>query len=294
MFKDMQERTQAEGAAFDKFLGHVATALESWRLVLLPAILVGIGVSLFFYLQPRVFESSAILTLANEDLIVLKSSRVFDKAAEAAVEAGFAKNTEDVKLQIVSVSNVPRTAQTGNTDSYQVSLTLPSAEGAAKILGDMIELLVEATKPTESEKTRLEIRLAELKKAHENLSQSLDKISKLYDLAPGEAGADTRANSPMDNLGQSSVALADAITSKTDEIFKTQDALRGSFIPNDVLQPPTIPKKPLERVAGPFVVLAVALTMAFFLVFALARAALIAATNSENMQRIRRVIGLQV
>lgn len=288
-----QKEDWSDDAAFDKFLGIVATALESWRLILIPAIVVGLGVSLLFYLEPRMFESTAILRLTDDDLIVLKSSRVFGKGAEEAVEAGLARDTESIAFRAVAVSTTPRNAnvQTDTKDSYQVSLTLPSSEGAAKILKGMIDTLLVLTRPDEEEKARLEVRLAELNKARENLVQSLDKLTKLYDVSLSGAGADSSAGGPMDNLGQSSAALSKEITAKTDEIFKTEDSLKGSFTEKDVLQPPTAPKKPLERVTAPFVTLAVALTLAFFLGLALIRAAMTAATNSENMRRIRRAIG---
>ena len=61
----------------ERFFALLATVAESWKLVLVVPLLIGALTFVYLATRPSLYRSDAILRLSKDELVVLKSDRVF-------------------------------------------------------------------------------------------------------------------------------------------------------------------------------------------------------------------------
>jgi hypothetical protein len=271
---------EQEQAQMERFLGMIATIAESWLLILLPTLLVGAGVYFLFEMRPEFYRSESVLKLSKYDLIVLKSARVYGLQVDKAKEAGISNNPDDIVLSVFPLDS---------PDVYNIGVIWDSPDAARSVLQGVVDTMLVETKPTEEMRRELEAKLAILSEEHERLVQSLERINKLYDRISSST-LDASLTAMMGNFGSSFTPMVSAISGNETQMQAVREALDGSFAIGDVIQTPTLPDKAVPRTKGPFVILAMALTLAFLLVLVLARGALMGTRESTNLRRIRNAL----
>src|SRR5262249_12250644 len=92
--------TDRPDAQLEQFLGTGAVIVESWRFILIPSSLVGLSPVVFFRPQPELYRSESVLRLSSDDIILLKSARVYGKEAGKAVASGMAGGRDEVVLDV--------------------------------------------------------------------------------------------------------------------------------------------------------------------------------------------------
>jgi hypothetical protein len=271
---------EQEQAQMERFLGMIATIAESWLLILLPTLLVGAGVYFLFEMRPEFYRSESVLKLSKYDLIVLKSARVYGLQVDKAKEAGISNNPDDIALSIFPLDS---------PDVYNIGVIWDSPNAARSVLQGIVDMMLVETKPTEELRHQLDARLAILEGERERLVKSLERINSLYDRVSAST-LDANLTAMMGNFGSSFTPMVAAISANETEIAEVRDLLDGTFSAGDVIQAPTLPDKAVPRTKGPFVILAMALTLAFLLVLVLVRGALMGTLESTNRRRIRNAL----
>lgn len=215
---------------------------------------------LYFSSGPDLYRSDAVLRLSTEEVIILKSPRVFGAALKR------------VRLEPNASATVAVVAL-DSPDTYQVTVSANSAARTAAILQEMIAILPDETMPSDATQARLEHRLGVLKDSVASLSAALEGMKSVYaQVVHGDATANSLSSSG--DFGQSFAILAASIAAKDLEIATAQAAQQPTFTADDVILPPTVPVNPIARTVGPFVTLAVVLAFAAVLAFVLTSAAL--------------------
>ena len=165
-------------------------------------------------------------------------------------------------------------------------MTYPSAAGAAAILQGMIDRLPAETMPSEYIRAKSASRIKVLNESQATLSGSLAKINGIYDrLANNEV-----TGGPLVFGGDYGLSgIISTIIANDRELSLIEDSLQPTFTPDDVIQSPSVPTKPIARSLSPFVVLACVLSFALLLLFVLVRGGL-RATESPSLIRVRRML----
>ena len=271
----------------EKLLGLVATIVESWKLLLIVPLLVGALAYLSLAARPSLYRSEAVLRLSKDEVVILKSGRVFGAAVK---KLGGSDSRETVaSVAVTSASASVPAAALDSSDDYTVAVTYNSAAGAASILQEMIDKLSAETMPSEFDRTRLESRIKVLDEAQGNIVKSIAKANETYDRAvQGKSTSDF-----LDFAGQhgQSVAQLTEVLAQNDEAIAAAKAeLQPTFRPDDVIQPPSTPSIAVARSISPFATLMLVLSFGLLLVFVLVRDALRKETDSPNLTRVRRML----
>jgi hypothetical protein len=264
----------------ERFLRLVAAIAESWAwIVLVPLI---ITVATYAYLQSKsVYASEAILRLSSEEVLILKSGRVFAAEVAKSIATGIV-DTSSVSLNVTSVP--------AKDDLYQVSVSASSPGEANAVAQGLISSLIASTKLNKERAEALDEQLVRLKSTKVKLSESLDRVNKIYDNTISLVNEqDPGGASQLGNLGASLALLVDEIAKNGNEIANVETALKGTFTGADVILAPT-DAAPVAKNIGPFVTLAFVLSLTLVLIVVLVRDALRGTQASATVTRIRRAI----
>ena len=174
------------------FLGYLATIVESWKLILIVPALIAAMSYVYLAARPSLYRSDAVLRLTKNDVVILKSGRVFGEAAKKTGTADSPDSPPSAAIVVTSASASVALATLDSRDDYSVAVTYGSPEGAAAIIQDMIARLPAETVPSEFDRARLEGRIKVLSEAQENIARSLAKMNETYDrIAKAEPTADS-------------------------------------------------------------------------------------------------------
>ena len=237
-------------------LPHLLVALAKYwlLLVLIPAIT---GFLTYAYLASRPFQfrSDAILKLSKEEVVILKSAKVFGASLQK-VRGSVAKGITGPASILV--------APVDNPDTYDVAVIFGSGKGATAILNDVILTLTTKTGPTEYDRLKIEDFLKFLEETRNSLRASLRKINEEPAATPNSSAATN-----FEGFGESVTALITLLQKNYVDTDATKRALRPTFVLDDVLAPPSEVSSPLPRPLSPFVTLACVLSFGTLLVMVL-------------------------
>jgi hypothetical protein len=252
--------TDRHNREVERFTHHLRAIAAKWEVIFIVPLLVGAITYLYFSSGPDLYRSNAVLRLSPEEVIILKSPRVFG----AALKSVRLEPNASATVAVVSLDS---------PDAYQVTVSANSAARAAAILQEMIAMLPDETMPSAATQDRLEHRLGVLKDSVASLSAALEGMNSVFaKVVHSDATADSLSSSG--DFGQSFAVLAASIAAKDLEIAAVQAAQQPTFTADDVILPPTVPVNPIARTVGPFVTLAIVLVFAILLAFVLFAAAL--------------------
>ena len=216
----------------ERFLRLVAAIAQSWVwIVLVPLTMT---VATYAYLQSKsVYASETILRLSSEEVLILKSSRVFGAEVEKSIATGIV----DTSSTTLRVTPVP-----AKDDLYQVSVSASSPVEANAVAQGLISSLIASTKLNKERAEALGEQLVILQNTKVKLSQSLDRVNKIYDKTISLVNEqDPAGASQLGNLGASLALLVDEIAKNGNAIASVETALKGTFTGADVILAPTEP-----------------------------------------------------
>ena len=274
---------------YEIFLGYLATVVKSWKLILIVPALIAALSYVYLSARPNLYRSDAVLRLTKDDVVVLKSGRVFGEAVKKIGAANSPGVPAPAAMVVTSASASVALTTLDSRDDYNVSVTYNSAAGAAAILQEAIDRLPAQTLPSAFDRARLEDRIKALSEAQDNIAKSLAKMNDIYDRAiTGEPTTDSIGLGA--DYGLSVAQLMATFAKNNEDLGTARSELQSTFGPADVIQAPTVPTLAVARSISPFVTLMFVLSFGVLLVFVLVRAALNDAKSSPNLTRVRRAL----
>ena len=259
----------------------LVTVAESWKLLVIAPVLIGIAAFTgAHFLKPNVYQSSAILRLAEDEAALVHSALILDPLAESFGYVSEAEGVRDDAREALKkdlASSVDK-----RTKLAIITTKSTTAEQAHKLNQQATErLLVELT-PKGQEKAnilqQIEIRKQALSVAETALEQLVKGFSKR---GVGAQSAE-----------QGVTSIASLVTLAIDNKQAIQ-ALEQLLIPKGTevfVQPPTLAQKPMPRKRAMVAVIAALASGFALLLFVFIRKALInAGANPESAKKIAQI-----
>lgn len=231
-----------------------------WLLVLGP-LLVGALVYGLTFLMPQKFQSTAILRAEADVASYMTTATVLDATL---TNLGFLKELSEEEAEEARIDLSERiTTQVGRNDKLvTLAVTANSPEAAQSMANEILTHTFAGLRPKGAELKRLETQKAALEQQISELQITSKAAQKLL----GES-------SPAGNMG----LLAESISSLSAAGIRMQESLltlekrMQGLTAEDLLQSPTLPKKPATPKKGLTAILTVVGTGFFLLVFVLLR-----------------------
>lgn len=261
----------------ERFWALIAPIINAWKAVILVPLLMGLATFVYFYSITK-YRSESILRLGLEDVTILKSDRVLATVVDKAIATSIAEQASDVSLDVFHLSN--------DGDLYKVSVYLRSSTGADVVLSDVVDSLINVTKPTKERAEYIGAQLAILQEQKTRLVDSLNRINRAHDnMASPDAAASNGAAS-LSYIGEPFSALVGGLAATETAIANAEMQLKGTFTGADVILAPTEAFR-VPNTIGPFVTLAAVIGFALASLGALVRDAWLRANDNANIHRIR-------
>ena len=274
------------------FLDILVTLAEGWKiLVLLPVFIAALTAALLYSFLPREYESTALMRLSPEEAVRLQSTQVLDSAIaqtlwlprhESSLSAARAALTAALSVEPIS-----------DTSFYRLAVVDSTGAGASELLSALVQNLIRNSQPVGDQLITLQARVEGSKNAVNQLDSALTLImSSLEGDLPRQPSSDS--SMVLGNFGESVAALVKDIESFNRSIVELQLNLDGSVSEDDVLQPATIPDRPLGRnvvqYSITFGLFAFMASMLLVWTRALLRQAATEPENDAKIVRIRRAL----
>lgn len=214
---------------------------ENWLLLSIAPILAALlAFGIFSQMEPRTFDSVALMRINSTEAAMLQSAKVLNPAIVGSnyleeYGGSFSRARQDLAEDLLAI------APENETDLYRVRVRYKSAEGAQELLEKIVSSLIENSAPTPSEANLLVIKIEQTKRSISELEFNLDRINRL---AKSMETGSTLSGSTIGELGQALVAFVANIEDRHSRVFQLEDALKGSVSKEDIIQPPTLPDSP--------------------------------------------------
>lgn len=259
----------------------LVTVAESWKLLVIAPVLIAIAAFAgATFLKPNLYQSSAILRLAEEDAALLHSAAILDPLAESF---GYLSEAEGVRedaresLKKDLVSSVDK-----RTKLVTITAKSNSAEQAQKLNEQAISRLLAELTPKGQDKAnilqQIEIRKQAISVAETAFEQLVQAFPK------GSVGAS--------NAEEAVSSIASLVTLVLDNKKAIQEMERQLLVkgPEVFVQTPTLAQKPMPRKRAMVAVIAALASGFALLLFVFIRKALInAGANPESAKKIAQI-----
>jgi uncharacterized protein involved in exopolysaccharide biosynthesis len=259
----------------------LVTVAESWKLLVIAPVLIGIaaftGAS---FLKPNVYQSSAILRLAEDQAALLHSAVILDPLAESF---GYLSEAEGVRddareaLKMDLASSVDK-----RTKLVTITAKSTSAEQAQKLNQQATERLLAELTPKGQDKANI-LQLIQIRE--QAISIAENSFEQLVQAFPkGSVGAS--------NAEQAVTSIASLVTLVLDNKKAIQEMEQQLLIkgPEVFFQTPTLAQKPMPRKRAMVAVIAALASGFALLLFVFIRKALInAGANPESAKKIAQI-----
>ncbi|MDP2017929.1 Wzz/FepE/Etk N-terminal domain-containing protein [Hydrogenophaga sp.] len=260
----MDQNSPAETAGIedtiDLFDVLLTLAENIWLLVLGP-LLAGALVYGLTFLLPQKFQSTAILRAEADVASFMTTATVLDTSL---TNLGFLKDLSEEEAEQARIDlNKRITTQVGRNDKLvTLTVTANSPKAAQSMANEILTHTFAGLRPKGAELKRLETQKATLEQQISELQITSKTAQKLLD-----------ESSPAGNMG----LLAESISSLSAAQIRMQETLLAvekrmqGLTDEDLLQPPTLPKKPAAPKKGLNAILTVVGTGFLMLIFVLLR-----------------------
>jgi capsular polysaccharide biosynthesis protein len=261
---------------------------ENWVLLVIGPLLAGIITYGALAIGGRQsYEATALLNIDAREAGLLQSASVLDGALRNSaflVEHRGEINTVRRDFQTENL----RVSKDNESGFYSVSVKAEDPDHAVEMVELIIDGLIARSVPSKNEQERLQTRIQNIERSVDILESSLAKTLVSSDVTNGTSNGGR-------DYGEVIVAILGNLEQRRQDLDRLAWELRGSVLPDDVIQPPAISSvAPKSKMT---VVVAVTLGVGFvLLLLAFVREGLRKATNDagrhEQINRIRRAFWL--
>lgn len=285
----MDHRSAAHPADFEDTIDLfdvLLTIAENIWLLLLGPLVVGVMVYGITHLVPQKYESTATLRAEADVASYMTTATVLDAALN---NLGFLKDLSEDDAEEARIDLQKRVStQVGRNDKLvTLSVAARSADAAQRMATEILNQTFLGLKPKGTELQRLEAQKASLEQQITELQATSKTAQKLLD-----------ESSPTGNMGllaESISSLSAAQIRMQENLLNVEKKMRG-LTDEDVLQPPTLPKRPIAPKKGLTAALAAMAAGILLLVFVFLRQLWATSRTFEPHQRrldaIKRRYGL--
>lgn len=217
------------------FFDVLLTLAENFWLLLLGPLVVGLLVYGVTFLVPQTFESTATLRAEADAASYMTTASVLDAALN---NLGFLKDLSEEEADLARIDLQKRVStQVGRNDKLvTLSVAANSPAAAQSMASEILKQTFAGLRPKGTELKRLETQKAALEQQISELQTTSKTAQKLLD-----------ESSPAGNMG----LLAESISSLSAAQIRMQETLLNvekkiqGLTDEDLLQPPTLPKRPI-------------------------------------------------
>lgn len=260
--------------AYFGLLDAIVVIAEAWKMLLIACILAVAAAFGYFQLQPKIYQSNAVMSL---DAVQLARFSAPDFLERTGVDT--AMWNLDLTHADPTVDPAPK--------PYGVSFRAESPQAAQAGLDAVIKAFTAETAP---DATRTEI----LQRSRDRIIKALDDLDLISTKLAAEADS-TIPGSESELYARSVVLLLDQQAKREDELADVELKLKGSS--DVVLAPPSLPTTALPRSLRALVVASVGLAIFLVLTFAFGREAVRRAARTtagaEKLLRLRRAFSFR-
>lgn len=259
---------------------------ESWMLLVLGPLVVGLSVLAFIYFgAPDRYVSTAILQISPEEAALLESASVIDPAVRATDWARGYGTAAEARRAVIE--RALTTEKLEDVEYFRVSITGRSPESAHALLRALVSELIRNSAPRDDARAALEQKLEALERSAEEMKRSLVRLNALYDRA---ISSDPSTIALLGDAGQSYATLISRIAETEQEIVSVRLELEGSVSSSDIVQQPTLEKEPLPKQAPLAAAMSALATAVVLLLFVFVRASIAhARQDARSARKIRRI-----
>jgi capsular polysaccharide biosynthesis protein len=264
-----------------ELLDLLVTVAESWKLLVIAPVLIGIAAFTGAnFLKPTFYQSSAILRLAEDEAALLQSAVILDPLAEPF---GYLSEAEGVRDDAREALKGDLTSSVDKrTKLVTITAKSTSAEQAQKLNQQATERLLAELTPKGQEKAnilqQIEIRKQAISVAETAFEQLVKGFSK------GGVGAQSAEQ------GVTSIASLVTLAIENKQAIQALEQLLIPKGPEVFVQPPTLAQKPMPRKRAMVAVIAALASGFALLLFVFIRKALInAGANPESAKKIAQI-----
>jgi len=238
------------------------------------------------FLLPQKFQSTAILRAEADAASYMTTAAVLDASL---ANLGFLKGLSEEETEKARIDLAKRvTTQVGRNDKLiTLNVTASSASEAQNFANEIIKNTFAGLRPKGTELKRLEVQKAALELQIGELQATSKTAQRLL-----------QESSPAGNMG----LLAESVSSLSAGVIRTQDALlkveekMQGLTSEDLLQSPTLPRKPVAPKKGLIAVLSAFGAGLLLLVFVLMKQFWITSNTVEphrqRLEALKRSYGL--
>lgn len=268
------------------FFDVLLTIAENLRLLIIGPLLAGALTYGVTFLVPQTYESTATLRAEADVAAYMTTSTVLDASLN---NLGFLKDLSEEDAEQARIDLQKRVStQVGRNDKLvTLSVSAYSPSAAQSMANEILTQTFSGLRPKGAELKRLETQRAAFEQQLSELHITSQTAQKLLS-----------ESSPAGNMGllaESISSLSTAQTRMQETLFNVEKKIRG-LTDEDLLQPPTLPKKPVAPKKGLTAILAALATGIVLLVFVFLRQFWVTSTALEPHQRrleaIKRRYGL--
>lgn len=285
----MDQQTPARTDEFEDtidFFDVLLTLAENLWLLILGPLFAGALVYGLMFLVPQKFQSTAILRAEADAASYMTTATVLDATLN---NLGLMKNLSEEGAERARTDLQNRVStQVGRNDKLVTLTVTANSPGAAQ--GTASEILTHTfagLRPKGAELKRLETQKAALEQQLSELQITSKTVQKLLD--------DSSPNANMGLLAESITSLSAAQIRIQETLIAVERRMQG-LTDEDLLQPPTLPKKAAAPKKGLTAILTVAGTGFFLMVFVLLRqfwaTSNTFATHQHRVDALKRRYGL--
>lgn len=255
---------------------------ENLPLLVLGPLLVGVLAYALGFVLPQQFRSTAVLQAEPATVSYMTSPAVLDAALHTL---GYFDELNEEQAELVRETVLRDMETHANREAKLVTLTVPgrSPQDAQALNREILNNVFLASQPRENERQKLETEKQALLQQMAELNATNVKAQKLLDEAPAAANLGT--------LVESISTTARALIDIRQNIRRIDELLNG-LTQENLIQHPSLPKKPAAPRKGLLAVLAALGAGALLLLFVLMRKAWQVSRSieqhEERLQTIKR------
>ena len=259
----------------------LVTVAESWKLLVIAPMLIAIAAFTgATFLKPNLYESSAILRLAENEAALLQSAAILDPLAESF---GYLSKAEGVREDArEALKNDLASAVDKRTKLVTNTAKSTSAERAQKLNQQATERLLAELTPKGQDKANI---LQEIEIRKQAISAAENAFEQLVQAFPkGSVGA-TKAEQAGSSIASLVTLVLD--NKKAVQEMEQQLLVKGAEV---FVQTPTLAQKPMPHKRAMVAVIAALASGFALLLFVFIRKALInAGANPESAKKIAQI-----
>ncbi|UFS56726.1 Wzz/FepE/Etk N-terminal domain-containing protein [Comamonadaceae bacterium M7527] len=254
----------------------LVTVAESWKLLVIAPVLIAIAAFTgATFIKPNLYQSTAILRLAENEAALLHSAAILDPLAESF---GYLSEAEGVREDArEALKNDLASSVDKRTKLVTITAKSTSAEQAQKLNQQAIERLLAELTPKGQDKANI-LRQIEIRK--QAISAAENAFEQIVQASPeGTAGTS--------NAESSNIVLLVTENKQAIQALEERLLVKGAEV---FVQTPTLAQKPLPRKRALIAVIAALASGFALLLFVFIRKALMnAGANPESAKKIAQI-----